>query len=191
MLTLLADVNIKGHIRRLVARMQANQSYSFAISTPLRASAEQVWAHASTFACVNRELWPLVRMTFPPAMSRLTPEAVPVGRTAFRSWVFLFGLVPVEFDNFTLVELEPGRGFYEVSRLLNLREWRHRRTVIPAREGSVVRDESPWCPGGARPVGSLPGFIDKCSSGGTIRSGDCSGQDAASEPIVTSVRGGI
>ena len=50
-----------------------------------RAPAERVWAHASTFAGVNRELWPLARMTFPPAMSRLTPEAFPVGRTAFRS----------------------------------------------------------------------------------------------------------
>jgi hypothetical protein len=118
-----------------------SEAYAFTISSPLQASAEQVWAHASTFAGVNRELWPLVRMTFPPTLGRLTPEAFLVERTAFRSWILLFGLVPVEFDDFTLVQLEPGRGVLEVSRLLNMREWRHRRTVTPAVAGCVVRDE--------------------------------------------------
>jgi enoyl-[acyl-carrier-protein] reductase (NADH) len=36
----------------------------------------QVWAQASTFAGVNRELWPLARMTFPPALEQLTPGPV-------------------------------------------------------------------------------------------------------------------
>ncbi len=116
-------------------------SYTFTINTRLRAFAEQVWAHASTFAGVNRELWPLVRMTCPPALSRLTPDAFPVGRSAFRSWILLFGLVPVEYDDLTLVELEPGRGFAEVSRLFTVHEWRHRRSVCPAEDGCVVRDE--------------------------------------------------
>jgi ligand-binding SRPBCC domain-containing protein len=121
-------------------------SHSFTISTPLRASAQQVWAHASTFAGVNRELWPWVRMTCPRAQARLTPDAFPVGRTAFRSWILLFGLVPVEYDDFTLAELEPGRGFYEVSRLLTLREWRHRRSVQATAEGCVLRDEIALAP---------------------------------------------
>ena len=42
-------------------------SYSFTIATRLRSPTAQVWAHASSFAGVNRELWPLARMTFPPA----------------------------------------------------------------------------------------------------------------------------
>jgi ligand-binding SRPBCC domain-containing protein len=123
-----------------------NEPYSFTFSTSLRASAERVWAHASSFSGVNRELWPLARMTFPPAMARLTPDTVPVGRTAFRSWIMLFGLLPVEFDDFTLIELEPGQGFHEVSRMLSIREWRHRRTVTPAVEGCVVRDEIAFVP---------------------------------------------
>jgi ligand-binding SRPBCC domain-containing protein len=60
--------------------------------------------------------------------------------------VLLFGLLPVEFDDFTLVELEPGRGFYEVSRMLAIREWRHRRTVTPAAGGCVLRDEVSFVP---------------------------------------------
>lgn len=115
--------------------------YSFTVTSPLRASAERVWAHASTFAGVNRELWPLARMTCPPALSRLTPDTFPVGRTAFRSWILLFGFVPVEYDDFTLAELEPGRGFYEVSRLLTVREWQHRRSVRPTAGGCVVTDD--------------------------------------------------
>jgi hypothetical protein len=85
-------------------------------------------------------------MTFPPAMSQLTPKAVPLGRTAFRSYILLFGLVPVEFDDIMLVELEPGRGFYEVSRMLTMWEWRHRRTVIPQGDGCVVQDEIAMVP---------------------------------------------
>jgi ligand-binding SRPBCC domain-containing protein len=118
-----------------------SESYSFTISTALRASAERVWAHASTFAGVNRELGPLVCMTYPSAMASLTPGAFPVGRTAFRSWILLFGLVPIEFDDIALAGLEPGRGFDEVSRTLSMREWRHRRTITPAAGGCVVRDD--------------------------------------------------
>jgi ligand-binding SRPBCC domain-containing protein len=118
-----------------------NDSRSFTISSRLAASAEQVWAHASTFAGVNRELWPPIRMTYPSEMGRLTPEAIPLGRRAFRSWILLFGFIPIEFDDFTLVELEPGRGFYEVSRLLTIQEWRHRRTIAPDGDACLVRDE--------------------------------------------------
>lgn len=53
-----------------------SEFWSFTISTPLRASAEQVWAHASTFADLNPELWPLLRMTFPPAPARVRHRSV-------------------------------------------------------------------------------------------------------------------
>ena len=75
-----------------------------------RAPADRVWEHASSFAGVNRELWPL-SMTHPADRARLTPESVPLGRPAFRSWILLFGLIPVDYDDITLVELEPGQ-FY-------------------------------------------------------------------------------
>jgi ligand-binding SRPBCC domain-containing protein len=118
-----------------------SSAYSFTISTPLRAPAEQVWEHASSFTGVNRELWPLVRMTFPAKLQRLTPGTFPVGHTAFRSWILLFGVLPVEYDDLMLVKLEPGRGFSEVSTLLTVRPWRHQRSILPSEEGCVVRDE--------------------------------------------------
>jgi len=118
-----------------------SETYHFVIETALRASAARVWDHASSMAGVNRELWPLVQMTYPPTMKRLTPETVPLRRRAFRSWLLLFGLLPIEYDDLTLIELEPGRGFLEVSRLFSMREWRHRRTVLPTAEGCILRDE--------------------------------------------------
>lgn len=93
-------------------------SYSFAIESALRASPERLWDHASSFKEINLELWPL-RMSHPAAVPRLTPEAIPLGRRAFRSWILLFGLIPVEYDDFTIVELEPGRGYIEDHASLN------------------------------------------------------------------------
>jgi ligand-binding SRPBCC domain-containing protein len=116
-------------------------AYTFSVASNLRSDPARVWAHASDLAGVNRELWPLARMTYPAGRGRLSPETTPPGRPAFRSWILLFGLLPIDFDDLTLAELEPGRGFYEVSRLFSMKEWRHRRTVVPAAEGCVVRDE--------------------------------------------------
>ncbi len=121
-------------------------TYSFAIASRLQASAERVWAHASSFEGVNRELGPLLRMTYPRRFAVLTPETVPLGRFAFRSWIQLFGLIPVEYDDITLVELEPGRMFHEVSRQMAAREWRHRRTVIPDGPGCILQDEIAFVP---------------------------------------------
>jgi ligand-binding SRPBCC domain-containing protein len=119
--------------------------YSFTVESSLRASPERLWDHASSFREINRELWPL-RMTHPLAVPRLTPETIPLGRRAFRSWILLFGFIPVEYDDFTIVELDPGRGFSEVSRLFTMREWRHRRTLVPTSEGCLVRDEIGFIP---------------------------------------------
>ena len=83
--------------------------YNFRFVTTLRARPDEVWRHASSFAGVNRELWPLARMTYPRAMARLMPGAVPLLRTAFRSWILLLGIIPVDFDDMTLVETEDAR----------------------------------------------------------------------------------
>jgi ligand-binding SRPBCC domain-containing protein len=139
---LLATPQSRLPVRRVPATISlVGNEFSFTISSRLAASVERVWDHASTFAGVNRELWPPIRMTYPIAIGRLTPKTIPLGRCAFRSWILLFGFLPIEFDNFTIVELEPGRGFYEVSSLLTIRDWRHRRSIELNGDGCVVRDE--------------------------------------------------
>lgn len=112
----------------------------FEITTEVGAPPSTVWAHATSMAGIQRELRPLVTMTFPAWASALTPETVKLGERLFRSWILLFGVVPVEYDDLTLVALEPGRRFLEESRTLTQRVWRHERIVEPCRGGSRLTD---------------------------------------------------
>ncbi|MDY7226115.1 hypothetical protein [Hyalangium rubrum] len=113
----------------------------FTLSSLLSAPPEQVWERVSTLSGVNAEMAPWFRMTSPPGTEdRLTPERVVPGQRLFRSWLLLGGLLPVEFDDLTLVRLEPGRGFLERSRMALQRTWEHERTLEPHAEGTVLTD---------------------------------------------------
>ena len=98
----------------------------------LAASPDAVWARVSTFEGVNDELRPLMRMTAPARVRALEPSQVVLGERIFRSWVLLFGVIPIDYDDLTLIALEPGRGFHERSRMLSMRVWEHERTLDPA-----------------------------------------------------------
>ena len=106
----------------------------------LDAPAERVWARVSTMAGVNDELAPLFRMTHPPGLDRLEPGLVEPGQRAFRSWVLLLGAIPVDYDDLTIVRLDPGRGFLERSPLGTQRLWEHERAILPAGEGCELVD---------------------------------------------------
>ena len=51
-----------------------------------------------------------------------------LGERLFRSWILLFGVLPIDYDDITLVSIEPGRGFHERSSMLSMRVWEHERT---------------------------------------------------------------
>jgi ligand-binding SRPBCC domain-containing protein len=105
------------------------------------APAEAVWARVSTFEGINDELGPLMRMTAPARVRALDPSQVVLGERIFRSWVLLFGVIPIDYDDLTLIALEPGRGFHERSRMLSMRVWEHERTLEPAGDSATrVRD---------------------------------------------------
>jgi ligand-binding SRPBCC domain-containing protein len=106
----------------------------------LAASADVVWEHVSTFDGVNDELRPIMRMTAPAHIRGLEPEDVVLGERLFRSWVLLFGVLPIDYDDLTLIAIEPGRGFQERSKMLSMRVWEHDRTLEPNGAGCVVRD---------------------------------------------------
>jgi len=115
--------------------------YAFDISSRLAAPAERVWAHAVDLRGVNRELMPLCRMTYPKGRSTLGGELPPLRTRLFRSWILLFGVLPIDYDDLVLEELVPGHHFQEASTLLTQRVWRHRRTIEPAAGGCTVTDE--------------------------------------------------
>ena len=79
-------------------------------------------------------------MTAPASVRSLDPAEVVLGERIFRSWVLLFGLLPIDFDDLTLVALEPGVGFHERSRMLSMRVWEHERRLTPAGGGCRVAD---------------------------------------------------
>jgi ligand-binding SRPBCC domain-containing protein len=106
----------------------------------LSASPAAVWDRVSTFEGINDELRPLMRMTAPERIQALEPSDVVLGERIFRSWVLLFGVLPIDYDDLTLVSLEPGCGFQERSRMMSMRVWEHERTLTPEGDGCRLVD---------------------------------------------------
>src|SRR6266566_7365602 len=112
----------------------------------LHAPREDVWRRVSTAQGINDELWPLFRMTAPRSLREEGLAQVQLGRRICRSWVLLFGVLPVDYDDITLVRLEPPAGFLERSRMLSQRMWEHERTLEDAAEGCILTDRVTYVP---------------------------------------------
>jgi ligand-binding SRPBCC domain-containing protein len=119
---------------------------TFTLSTAVGAGPDTVWERVSTPEGINHELGPWLRMTVPARFRALDAETVPVGERLFRSWILLFGVIPVDYDDLTIVRLEPGRGFLERSRLASARVWEHERTLEAAAGGCRVTDRIAFVP---------------------------------------------
>ena len=125
------------------------------IASRLEAAPEIVWARVSTVAGVNAELRPIARMTAPRGVDSLADVDVALGQRLFRSWVLLFGLLPIDYDDLTLVRLEPGRGFHERSSMLSQRVWEHERTLVAEGCGCRVTDRLRFEPRTPIPAGAV------------------------------------
>jgi hypothetical protein len=99
------------------------------VTSVVHAEPQAVWDRIASVAGVNHELGPWLRMTAPPEVEGIDVAGVPLGRRWFRSWVLLARVLPVEYDDLTIVELEPGRRFLERSTMLTLRVWQHERIL--------------------------------------------------------------
>jgi hypothetical protein len=116
------------------------------ISSRLDAGPDAVWDRVTTPEGINDEMRPFMRMTVPRGFERLDPAEVELGEPIGRSWILLFGVLPVDYDDLTLVRLEPGRGFLERSTMLSQRAWEHERTLEPVEGGCLVTDRVRWQP---------------------------------------------
>lgn len=119
------------------------------------APAEEVWAAAISEEGINYELKPLLRMTMPKALRGKTMADVPVGEPLGRSWILLFGLIPVDYDDLSLAALGPGMSFHERSTMLSMTTWEHERSMEPETEGALVTDRLTFQL--RRPLRWLPG----------------------------------
>jgi ligand-binding SRPBCC domain-containing protein len=117
---------------------------SFEISTLLNATPAEVWRRVTTPEGLKDEFIPLMRMTIPRALRGATIDDLPLGTPAGRSWLLLFGVIPVDFDDLTIAELGPGHRFLEISTMLTQSQWRHERLVEPRDGGSRLTDRLGW-----------------------------------------------
>jgi hypothetical protein len=123
-------------------------------SSVLAAPPADVWARITSQAGLDHEFLPLMRMRFPSAYRGATIETLPVGEPVGRAWLLLGGVVPVDYDDLCLVEVEPGRRFLERSTLGSARTWEHERTVeAQADGGSVLTDRLAFEPRVPGPLG--------------------------------------
>ena len=116
------------------------------VTSELEAGAEAVWARAIDPEGINYELRPLMRMTVPRGAENFGLDDLEPGHIG-RSWIFLFGLVPCDYDDLNIVRVEPGRSFLERSTMLSMRLWEHERTIEPLGDGRCqVEDRLAWEP---------------------------------------------
>ena len=117
---------------------------AFEISSDLAATPETVWQRVVTPAGINDELLPLMRMTMPRQLRGATIDQLPLRQPVGRSWLLLFGLVPVDYDDLALAEVDPGRRFFEQSTMLTQSQWTHERIVEAHEGGCRVADRLSW-----------------------------------------------
>jgi ligand-binding SRPBCC domain-containing protein len=130
-----------------MAAKKLQRSAEIVVASRLEAAPEEVWERVTTPVGINDEMRPWLQMTVPAGIEGLDPEGIVLGERIGRSWILLFGLLPFDYDDLTLVRLEPGRGFLERSAMLSQRLWEHERTLAPDDGGGCrIADRVRWQP---------------------------------------------
>jgi len=117
----------------------------FELTTALSAEPETVWSRATSAEGINDEMRPWFRMTVPRGLDALDIDSVEPGRIG-RSWILLFGVLPVDYDDLGLERIDRGRSFLERSTMLTQQVWEHERTIEAAPGGCTVTDRISWEP---------------------------------------------
>merc|ERR1719487_133258 len=84
-------------------------------------------------------------MTCPYSSLQLT-ASLANGKTLFRSWLLLFGILPIEYDLISIDECTDGTSFVENSSMGLMSVWRHARTLHTTNQGTLITDELTFCP---------------------------------------------
>ncbi len=113
---------------------------SLRFESELAAAPDTVWRRVTSVEGIADEMTPLLRMTFPRGMHALPVDGFVPGRCLGRSWLLLLRVLPVDWSDLTLVELEPGRRFLERSPMLSMAFSQHERIVAPSQQGTRVVD---------------------------------------------------
>lgn len=111
----------------------------FEISSFVPVSPQEAWHWITSVKGISAELSPYLRMSAPDGITALHDLKHEPGRPMFRSIIYLFGFLPIDYSDLTLLELNPGMGFVEQSPMGSMRHWRHERTIRPLRTIDPLR----------------------------------------------------
>jgi len=125
---------------------------TLAFTSTLRAPRARVWSWLTSVEGISREFWPILKMTTPRDVRNIQDVHPAPGAPLFRSWVLLFGVLPVDRTDLTLLRLDDGTGFVEQSPMLSMRLWRHERTLAGDRDRTTLTDRLTFEPRFAGPL---------------------------------------
>lgn len=103
--------------------------FTLTFESKLTKSREEIWTWITSTKGISAEMWPLLRMTFPKHNHNLVDIEVIPGARLFRSYLFLFTVLPIDFLDLTLLELRDKQGFVEQSTMGLIKSWRHERFI--------------------------------------------------------------
>lgn len=98
----------------------------------IRAPPARIWQWITSVEGISTEIWPYFRMTAPAHIRSLADVEFQPGQRMFRSHVFLGGILPIDYSDMTLLELQPQQGFVEQSPMGSMKLWRHERRILPS-----------------------------------------------------------
>ena len=107
-----------------------SDTISLRFESKLHAPVARIWEWITSVNSISAEMWPYFRMTSPKGVRSLNDVHVRPGARMFRSYVFLFGVLPIDYSDITLMELNPGQGFIEQSPMGSMKLWRHERRIV-------------------------------------------------------------
>ena len=117
---------------------------------------ERVWAAVTSPEGINYELRPYLRMTVPRQFRGVTIDDVTPGTKLGRSFFLLFGILPIDYDNITVAEIDSGTRFLERSKMMSMSTWVHERTLRPRGDCTEVSDAVSFV--ARAPLGLVPGW---------------------------------
>lgn len=115
--------------------------YQARFTSNLKADQEELWQWITSVKGISEEMSPLLRMTVPPGVTNLESLTFEIGQPMFRSWLLLFKVIPFDYSDFALEEIDPAVGFVEKSRMGSMRLWKHARHISPCENGHTLTDE--------------------------------------------------
>ena len=136
---------------------------TFRAKSVVPAPATEVWRVVTSPEGINFELMPVMRMTVPAQLKAKAIGEMALRQKIGRSWFFLLGLIPIDYDDITIAELEDGRRFLERSTMMSMSAWEHERTLVDRDGGCEVSDRITfkmrpplgWVPGAHAVIGTL------------------------------------